>query len=262
MARIIGIMSGKGGVGKTTTAINLGSVLAQKYSKSVAIIDCNVTTPHLGLSLGILHDSYSTLNDVLKGKKDLMDVVHPYSLGLSIVPASLSLDDLSGIKLEKLGSMIKKTMEGFDIVLLDSAPGLGREAMSAMQASDELLFVTTPYTISVSDILRTKKVASELGKEIKGIIVNMRHNAFYELTAKEIENFTQIPVLGNINYDHDIIRSLTVKAPLIFYNQNSKTVKEYSRIAGALLGEVETSSPGFFDRIMSLFRKQPTLPTI
>ncbi|MEM5799686.1 MAG: P-loop NTPase [Candidatus Aenigmatarchaeota archaeon] len=262
MTRIIGIMSGKGGVGKTTTAINLGSILAQKYSKSVAIIDCNVTTPHVGLSLGILHDSYSTLNDVLRGKKDLMEVVHPYSLGLSIIPASLSFDDLKGIKLENLKSMIKKTMEGFDVVLLDAAPGLGKEAMSAMQASDELVFVTTPYTIAVSDILRTKKVANELGKEIKGIIVNMRHNTFYELTAKEIENFTQIPVLGNINYDHDVIRSLIVKTPLIFYNQNSKTVKEFTRIAGTLLGEVETSSPSFFDRVMSIFRRQPSLPTV
>jgi septum site-determining protein MinD len=262
MARIIGIMSGKGGVGKTTTAINLGSVLAQKYSKSVAIIDCNVTTPHLGLSLGILHDSYSTLNDVLRGKKDLMDVIHPYSLGLNIIPASLSLEDLKGINLDKLGGLIKKTMEGFDIVFLDAAPGLGKEAIAAMQASDELLFVTTPYTIAISDILRTKKVANELGKEIIGIIVNMKHNTFYELTAKEIESFTQIPVLGSINYDHDILRSLTVKAPLIFYNPNSRTVKEYSRIAGALLGEVETTTPSFFERIMSIFRRPPSLPTI
>ncbi|MFH8080926.1 MAG: P-loop NTPase [Candidatus Aenigmatarchaeota archaeon] len=262
MARIIGILSGKGGVGKTTTAINIGAALAQKYSKSVVIVDCNVTTPHLGLSLGILHDSYSTLNDVLRGKKDLMEVIHPYSLGLSIVPASLSLNDLKGINLDKLGSVLKKTLEGFDIVLLDAAPGLGREALSAMKASDELLFVTTPYTIAISDILRTKKVANELGKEIKGIIVNMRHNTFYELTAKEIENFTQIPVIGNINYDLDILKSLTVKAPLTFFNRNSKTVKEYERIAGTLLGEVEVSSPGFFERIMSIFRKPPTLPTI
>ncbi|MEM0473202.1 MAG: P-loop NTPase [Candidatus Aenigmatarchaeota archaeon] len=262
MVRIIGVMSGKGGVGKTTTAINLGSVLAQKYSKSVAIVDCNVTTPHLGLSLGILHDSYSTLNDVLRGKKDIMDVVHPYSLGLSIVPASLSMSDLKGIKMEKLGSMIKKTMENFDIVLLDAAPGLGREALSAMQASDELLFVTTPYTIAVSDILRTKKVANELNKEIAGVIVNMKHGAFYELTAKEIENFTQIPVLGSIGYDHDILKSLTIKTPLIFYNQNSRTVKEYTKIAGVLTGETLTSSPGFLDRVMSLFRKQPNLPSV
>lgn len=262
MARIIGVLSGKGGVGKTTTAINLGAVLSQKFSKSVAIVDCNITTPHVGLSLGVLHESYSTLNDVLKGKKDIMDVIHPYSLGLSIVPASLSLADLKGINISKLGSMIKKTMGGFDIVLLDSAPGLGREAASTISASDEILFVTTPYTVAISDILRTKRVAEELNKEILGIIVNMRHGHFYELTPKEIENFTQIPVIGSINYDIDILKSLTVKTPLIFINQNSGTVKEYIRIAGNLLGESTAQSQSFLDRIMGLFRRQPALPTI
>jgi len=261
MVRIISVLSGKGGVGKTTTAINLGAAMSQKFSKSVAVVDCNVTTPHLGLSLGILHESYSTLNDVLRGKKDIFDVIHPYALGLSIVPASLALNDLKGINIDRLGSIIKKKMEGFDIVLLDSAPGLGREAASAINASDEVLFVTTPYTIAISDILRTKKVVSELGKEILGIIVNMRQGNYYELTPKEIENFTQIPVIGTINYDQDILKSLTVKTPLIFFNQSSKTAKEYIRIAGNLLGENLPSSQNFLDKIMNLFKKQ-SLPYI
>lgn len=262
MARIISILSGKGGVGKTTTAINLGAILSQKFSKSVAIIDCNITTPHVSLSLGVLHESYSTLNDVLRGKKDIMDVIHPYSLGLNIIPASLALDDLKGINISKLSSILKKTLEGFDIVLLDSAPGLGREAVSAISAGDEILFVTTPYTIAVSDILRTKRVVEELNKKILGIVVNMRHGYFYELTPKEIENFTQIPVIGSIGYDTDILKSLTVKTPLIFINQNSRTVKEYTRIAGNLIGETEFESQSLLDKIMGLFRRQLTLPTI
>jgi septum site-determining protein MinD len=262
MTRIISVMSGKGGVGKTTTAINLGAALSQKFSKSVAVVDCNITTPHLGLSLGVLHESYSTLNDVLRGKKDIMDVIHPYVLGLSIIPASLSLNDLKGVNIDRLGSTLKKAMGGFDVVLLDSAPGLGREAVSALKACDEVLFVTTPYTIAVSDILRTKKVANELGKEITGIIVNMQQGNYFELTSKEIENFTQIPVVGNIGYDTDVLKSLSVKMPLTMFNQNSKTSREFARIAGNLVGESVAMPPTLMDRVMSLFRRQPSLPSI
>lgn len=262
MTRIIGVISGKGGVGKTTTAVNLGVALSSKYYKSVALVDCNITTPHVGLSLGVLHESFSTLNDVLKGKKDIIDVIHPFSVGLSIVPASLALNDLKDVDITKLKSTLKKTLEDFDIVLLDAAPGLGREGVSAILASDEVLFVTTPYTIAISDILRTKKVVNEAGKEIIGIIVNMRHNKDYELTPKEIEDFTQIPVVGTINYDHDILKSLAAKIPIVMMNERSKTSQEYFRIAAKLLGEQYSTTPRFLDKIMSIFRRQSKYPFI
>jgi septum site-determining protein MinD len=257
MPRIIGVISGKGGVGKTTTAINLGAALSSKYSKSVAVVDCNITTPHVGLSLGILHESFSTLNDVLKGKKDIIDVIHPFSVGLSIVPASLALNDLKGVNITRLRSSLRKTLEEFDIVLLDAAPGLGREAVSAILASDEVLFVTTPYTVAISDVLRTKKVVNEAGKEMIGIIVNMRHNKDYELTTKEIESFAQIPVIGTINYDQGVLKSLAIKTPVVISDSRSKTSQEFFKIAARLAGEQYSVTPRFLDKIMNIFRRQP-----
>ena len=257
MTRVIGVLSGKGGVGKTTTAINIGAALSSKYLKSVALVDCNITTPHVGLSLGVFHESFSTLNDVLKGKKDIMDVIHPFSVGLSIIPASLSLDSLKGVNIRKLRSVIKKTLEDFDVVLLDAAPGLGKEAVSAILASDEVIFVTTPYTVSISDILRTKKVVEEAGKEMIGIIVNMRHNKSYELTPKEIENFTQIPVIGTINYDNEVLKSLASKMPIVMMNEKSRTSQEFIRIAARLIGEEYSVKPRFLDRILRIFSRQP-----
>ena len=64
MTRIIGVVSGKGGVGKTTLVANLGAALASLYKKDVIVVDCNVTTSHLGLYLGMYYYPIS-LNKVL-----------------------------------------------------------------------------------------------------------------------------------------------------------------------------------------------------
>ena len=70
MTRVIGVISGKGGVGKTTVVANLGAIFAQKYKKDVVIVDCNVSTSHLGLYLGMYYTPI-TLKQVLKGDAEI-----------------------------------------------------------------------------------------------------------------------------------------------------------------------------------------------
>ena len=253
MPRIIGVISGKGGVGKTTTAINLGAAFSSKFNKKVTIVDCNITTPHVSLALGLAHDSFSTLNEVLLGKKEFEEVVHYFSPGLSIIPASLSVHDLKGIDIGKLDETIKEKFEVHDFVILDSAPGLGKEAMSTILASDELVFVTTPHLVSISDVIRTKQIARNLGKDILGVIVNMKHDKHSELTDRQIENFTQLPVLGVINYDKDILSSLTAKQPLVLMNEKSKTSKEFIKIASLIAGKEIKMRNDWFSRFSDYF---------
>ncbi len=253
MVRVIGIISGKGGVGKTTTAINLAAALSSEFDKHVALVDCNVTTPHIGLALGVIHDSFSTLNEVLLGKKEMEEVLHYFSPGFSVIPASLSVHDLKGIDISKLHEAIKEKFSVHDFVLLDSAPGLGKEAVSSILASDELIFVTTPHLISISDVIRTKQITKDLGKDILGIIVNMKHEKHSELTERQIESFTQLPILGVINYDKDILSSLAVKQPLVFLDKNSKTSKEFVRIASFILGEMPSTRDDWISRLSNFF---------
>jgi septum site-determining protein MinD len=64
LTRIIGIVSGKGGTGKTTAAVNIGAALAMRHKKDVIIVDCNITTSHLGMYMGLYYYPIS-LNHVL-----------------------------------------------------------------------------------------------------------------------------------------------------------------------------------------------------
>ena len=104
MVKIIGICSGKGGVGKTVLASNLGISL-QKMDKKVAIIDFNFTTPHLSLHFGIFSQDV-TFNNFLRDEVDIKEAIYNHESGLDIVPSSLELTKIKNLNIHVLNKWI------------------------------------------------------------------------------------------------------------------------------------------------------------
>jgi septum site-determining protein MinD len=251
LTRVIGIVSGKGGVGKTTLVANIGAALATEYKTNVTIVDCNISTSHLGLYLGMYY-SPITINKVLTGEARIDDSVYEHFTGMKIVPASLSLKDLSGVDVFGLKNAIKELHGKTDIIILDAAPGLGREALSAIKASDEVLFVTTPFVPAVMDIVKMKRLVDEMNVKINGTVLNMVKRERYELSKDDVEKLTEIPVISVIPDDKSVPRSLSAKAPTVVLYPNSPASKEFKSLAAMLIGEYyEHKSPisRFFGRI-------------
>lgn len=236
MVRVIGIMSGKGGVGKTTVGLNVGVALAHHFKKNVTIVDCNVTTSHLGLYLGMYYCPI-TLNKVLRGEYTAEEAVQQHHTGLKVIPASLSLSDLEGIDITEIRNSIKSIFDKNDIILLDGSPGLGREAIAALKASDEILYVTSPYIPFAMDIVRNQEVVNEIGVKPLGIVLNMVHDKKYEMNNKEIEELTRLPIIAKIPFDRNVHKSLALKTPIVTYKPYSAASKEMIKLASNLIGE-------------------------
>ncbi|MEM0333140.1 MAG: P-loop NTPase [Candidatus Aenigmatarchaeota archaeon] len=247
---IIGIVSGKGGVGKTTIASNLSYYLSL-FGKRVTLIDCNITTSHLNFNFG-LFTPYNNLNDVLRGDKELTEVIYKYG-NLSIIPASLRLEDLSYVNLLELKNLVKKIDS--DYVILDSAPGFGKEAISVLNSVDTVIFVTLPFLNSVVDIIRAKKILEELHIFPLGIIVNMVKGKNYELKKGEIETITKIKVLGEIPYDENVEMSLSLGKPFIELYPNSPASLSLKRICNYIFGTpVEEKRISFLEKFYEKFK--------
>ncbi|MFC2143881.1 cell division ATPase MinD [Candidatus Aenigmatarchaeota archaeon] len=254
MTRIIGVISGKGGVGKTTLVVNLGAALASKFNKDVIIVDCNVTSSHLGLYLGMYYYPTS-LNQVLLGEERIDKAIYNYSIpGLRIIPASLSLNDLKGVDVAEMKKHIKELFGSADIILLDGAPGFGREVMACIQASDEVIFVTTPYVPPLIDTIKCFNAVNEIGAKPIGIVLNMCKEGRHELLSNDIEQMVELPVISQIPRDKNVLKSLSAKLPVIDYNPRSKASREIIKLAAHIAGE-EYKHDGLFSRISSKFKR-------
>ena len=115
MGRVIAVISGKGGVGKTTTAINLGAAL-NKFNQEVIIVDANLNTPNVGVHLGAPIVPV-TFNHVLKGKADIEEAIYEHSSGTKIIPASLSVKELTKFNTKKFPEVVKKLKKICDFVI-------------------------------------------------------------------------------------------------------------------------------------------------
>jgi cell division ATPase MinD len=249
MVRIINICSGKGGVGKTTVALNL-AVALQKFGKKVVVVDCNLTTSHVGLYLGT-YSLPNTLNNFLRGDARLQDVVYTHNSGIRFIPASLNPKDLININADNLKSELVKTFSDYDFVLIDSAPGIGREATIAMNASDETLFVAEPFIPSVVDIAKYLQIPDFMKLKPNGIVLNKVRKKKYELSENDIRQFTNLPVIVSIPEDENILKCINRKTLVTISEKNSHSSKEFYRLAARITGMDYKQSK--LDVFLSLF---------
>ncbi len=250
MARIIGVVSGKGGVGKTTLVSNLGVALAQEGAK-VAIIDSNLTGANLGLHFGLI--SYpASVHDVMKNQAVLPDVMYKHPSGVDIIPASLSIEDIN-TEPKNIRAEIDEHLGDKDYVLIDCATGLDRETLTSLDMVDEVLLVTHPELPTISDALRTKTVAREYGKSVIGVVLN-RVNKKDEMRIENVSSFFDLPVIAAIPEDPTVRRSIEAKNPIILENPNHRVSDEIKKVSDHLLGKESRKEPRLLDKILDLFR--------
>ncbi len=214
MSRVVGVVSGKGGVGKTIVSINLAAALHKYYRQKTLLVDCNITTSHIGLYLGI-YSTPATLNDALKGAVPIEKAIYEHSSGIHVVPASLKLEDLRDVDWHVVKEKLSGLIGSYDFIILDSSPGFNRESLITLEACHEALFVTNPIVHTVADIIKCKKLCDELHVKPLGIVLNMVRNKKYEISRQEVERMTQLPVIESISYSDAIMESIISKVPAI-----------------------------------------------
>jgi len=229
MGKIIVISSGKGGVGKTTTSVNLSAALA-KQGKNVILVDGNLTTPNVGLHLGLTKFPV-TLNDVLKGEASLTDSIYLHPLGFKLVPGSLSVRSFSEINSRKLKKVFDNLKEISDFVIVDSAAGLGNESISVLKNADEVIIVTNPELPAVTDAFKIVTLSKEIGIPVKGVVLNRVRKDNFDLGFRAIESLLETPITTVIGDEKIMREALYRKKPVIHIRPTSNVAKQYHHLA-------------------------------
>jgi len=233
MSKLIVITSGKGGVGKTTTAINLGAAM-NFFGKDVLVVDGNLSTPNVGVHLNS-PDVPICLNHLLQGKADIFETVYEHESGLKILPSSLSLKELKKIRMTKLKDFTSDFKKVSEYVIVDCAAGLGEEALSAIEMADDLILVSNPEMTAITDSLKTVKLAEQMKKNVLGVIVTRVKKNDIELQPEVVKEMLEVPILGMIPEDVSVSRSLNFKDAVVHSFPKSKASRAYKEIAAGIL---------------------------
>lgn len=233
MQKVVVITSGKGGVGKTTSAINLGAAL-NHFGKDVLIIDGNLTTPNIGIILNSPEVPVS-LNHVLQKKADVFEAVYEHDSGLKIIPSSISVKELRKIRPEKMKDFKKDFEKVADYIIVDSAAGLGSEAKHVIDMADELIIITNPELPAITDALKAIKLAEGRGKSTLGVIITRVKKDNIEMQPDVVKEMLEVPILGMVPEDIAVRKSLKQKDAVIHTHPKSKASRAYKEIAANLL---------------------------
>ncbi len=231
--KIITCISGKGGAGKTTTTINLGAALNQ-FGKDTTIIDANLTTPNIGIFLGVPSVPV-TIHNVLRGKKHISEATYLHPSSLKVIPGSLSPSSIVNIDPLKLERNLLDIEGLTDYAIIDAAAGLGREALAAMKAADELLIVTNPELPALTDALKTIKMAEKMKKPILGVLVTRVRKDKFDISQKDVEEMLEYPVIGYIPEDDKMREALALKMPVVHAFPRSQAAINYKKLAAKIL---------------------------
>ena len=227
---IIGIFSGKGGVGKTTLTVNLAAALSQ-LKKSVIAIDADFKMSSLSLHLG-MYQFPVTIKDVLLSQKNLLEAIYIHPSGIRIIPAPLYAKEIESWKLKEV---LSAPFISENYVLLDSPPGLEKNVFDVIDACNSALIITTPDIPAVTDAIKIVRELKERNIAIRGVVVNM--NDGRGIDAEEIEEALELPVLSTIPFDKEVRKSLLARQPLVSYNPYSPAAVEIKKLACLIAGE-------------------------
>lgn len=255
--RILAVLSGKGGVGKTTTVANLGAALAARGSRVVAV-DMNWTTPNLGYHLGIDAPAVP-LDEVLAGRRNLADALLPASPNLRcLLPAP-------GVPLEAPRESLTALFRGLgaldaDFALLDCPPGL-EPVRTLLPHAHGALVVTNPELPAMADAFITVRQAREAHPSAE-VWMELNRARWGRPGAQEVARLCGAPVAAVIPESRAVARSIASGWPAVAARPWSRSSRAFLRVAGALargrldaLSGFGTSRTSLGARLESLHRR-------
>lgn len=251
LARVITVTSGKGGVGKSNTSINL-AIQFRKMGKRVIILDADFGLANIEIMFGAVPKH--NLCDLIYQGKNIKEIITWGPMEVGFISGGSGIAGMTNLSRDYLTYIIQNLAQLdaiADIIIVDTGAGISDAVLEFLVASGEILLVTTPEPTSITDsysllkalyrhprfkeeATKVKMIANRVEKEGEGQILFNKLNAV-------VTRYLKIPMvyLGCVPEDVQLSRAVMQQVPVSLQNPGAKSSVAYERIAKKLLGKEE-----------------------
>jgi len=269
LARVITVTSGKGGVGKSNTAINL-AIQFRQMGQRVIILDADFGLANIEIMFGTV--PRHNLCDLIYQGKNIKEIITWGPGEVGFISGGSGIVGLSNLSRDYLIYIIQNLAELdaiADIVIVDTGAGISDAVLEFLVASGEILLVTTPEPTSITDsysLLKALSGHSRFSEEVSQIkmIANKVESdeegkALFSKLNSVVARYLKLPItyLGSVPQDANLYKAVMQQMPVSLANPGARSAKAYQRIANTLMyGESEETMPkrgmaAFFSHIIS-----------
>ena len=251
LARVITVTSGKGGVGKSNTSINL-AIQFKKMGKRVIILDADFGLANIEIMFGAVPKH--NLCDLIYQGKNIKDIITWGPMEVGFISGGSGIAGMSNLIRDYLNYIIQNLVQLdaiADIIIVDTGAGISDAVLEFLVASGEILLVTTPEPTSITDsysllkalyrhprfdesATKVKMIANRVSKEAEGQILFNKLNAV-------VSRYLKIPLsyLGSVPEDVQLTRAVMQQKPISMQNPVAKSSIAFEKIAARLLDREE-----------------------
>lgn len=241
MGELYGVLSGKGGTGKTSVCAGIATSLAAQGRK-VLCVDCDVGLRNLDISLGMSDCGALSFLDVSGGGYPLSGAArHPAcpSLAFLTAPMNCSVEE---IDTAAFGDMLRQARREFDYIFLDAPAGVDAGFRLVCAVADQFLLVTGAGPAAVRDAARVGELLELAEKKNVRLIVNRVDKnmlSTVRLTIDDVMDTAGLPLAGIVPEDPNVTLAAAFGQPLLRFAKRSAAAKAYDRIAMRIQGVSE-----------------------
>lgn len=269
LARVITVTSGKGGVGKSNTAINL-AIQFRKMGQRVIILDADFGLANIEIMFGAVPKH--NLCDLIYQGKNIKDIITWGPMEVGFISGGSGIVGMSNLGKDYLSYIIQNLTqldEMTDIIIVDTGAGISDAVLEFLVASGEILLVTTSEPTSITDsysllkaLGRHPRYSSET-TQIK-VVANKVYDeaeaeALYAKLEAVVNRYLKIPItyLGMIPQDSQLAKAVMQQTPVSLDNSNAKSAVAYEVMAAKLMNKelnkniTKRGMAAFFSHIMS-----------
>ncbi len=251
-AKFLAVASGKGGVGKSSCAVNLAVSLVQ-LGKRVALVDLDIGLANVDVMLSV-QPRYN-LGHVLSGETSVRDTLVPTPFGVTLLSGCTGVRHISDLEQAERDFLVQGFQDlgrSFDVVIFDTAAGISKNVVQFAAISDEVLVITIPEPTAMTDAYAViKAVAREKGRGRIRLIVNQCRDAreagrVFERIRMVAQKFLSLEVdgLGFVPTDQRVSHAIRRRVPFVVGSPKSSAARKIRLIAEKIVSE-QAPATGF-----------------